>query len=211
LATLLRNVIVAILTALCSTVPLLLLSAFLSGRGFTYSSDGWDEASRRRQVLKWKIKEFVLATILALYSLFLAFFVLVFLSKVSEGTSSQWATTAVFTLLKDVVLMPLGLALLFMLGTKAHSMWDSNALKKVHDRYFHAAHMKVDGHNIVAGKGIASVALKVPDYRDEICVWDSWRKSKQKARPSTARLEPIVPMPPSGRPDEIQMPNPQSD
>ena len=101
------NIAIGVISAFLSNLPLIPLVHMHKRKMVTIKS----EAQVRRRMKLWKIQDMALAILGALYAFLCVTFVCSFLANVSNIDGLKWAFTAVISIVKQQLLVPIGIAM----------------------------------------------------------------------------------------------------
>ncbi len=107
----LQNVLVGFVSIMLSTLPMLIVRV-LHKRAVVFKEQ-WEEADRKKQLRNWQQKDMAAHAIAFIYIGFSLLFVMAFLANIAPSSEKKWLTTVVTALVKELVIGPLGLAVVY--------------------------------------------------------------------------------------------------
>lgn len=106
-----KNFLIGALVALGCAIPRLLISR-LRHRGVRFVNN---EQGAARQLIRWRLVDTTLCVVGNFLTVLANFFIVSFLSNVSDETQKNWLRSSLFAVLCILILYPLGLSLLIVL------------------------------------------------------------------------------------------------
>eukprot|EP00928_Gymnodinium_smaydae_P071870 TRINITY_DN5534_c0_g1_i4.p1 TRINITY_DN5534_c0_g1~~TRINITY_DN5534_c0_g1_i4.p1 ORF type:complete len:884 (+),score=167.03 TRINITY_DN5534_c0_g1_i4:523-3174(+) len=164
-----RNILVGFLSWLLTTLPMLLV-VYVVKKNFVQRKK-WDEASKRRMLRYWNIRNSATYCILVVYSLFCVLFVCAFLANVNPKDEYMWLIAAATVLIEDYVIQPVMIAVLLSTTLAMVVCCRPSVLDKIlheltipHSSHLFAAHfvLNLSGvhHRQLMGKSSLQLKLK---------------------------------------------------
>jgi len=117
------GIYVAIASALLSSVPLFVMQ-LMQRRTFKYNAT-WDKDTKQCQLNWWRLQDMLQVIVAFAYCTFCVLFVACFLANIKPSVEEKWFYSFVFTLLREFLLVPLGLAVAYVAALKIFARRDT--------------------------------------------------------------------------------------